>query len=318
MANVLDTKYRLLHNVYQFKNFSPPSGQNESEILELIDELELFEVAIKQRVHGQDYLSAGAFSLDELTRVARTFQRMRASFRPMRSFDEPCAWLHKWFPQYGCALLLHQNTQDDVLRLELVALDQWSFDASHHASASGGKRTYSSVPRFPVQLSSGCIRPEKVADFTAKLATKLVVQGEKVHKTPTFIAAVIESVLNGGQLNLRGGVTDVGQHTGSSPKATCWPLVQAVVCELLSDEFLYNKLFLHFDLFQLNASVSLLEMKKPGEVSQCHLDCAFKILDDSVLKALHLESEGSDVKCILETCTSKSTHFFLLGLKHTI
>jgi hypothetical protein len=309
MESVLDIEYRLLHNVFLFKNFSPPSTQNESEILELIRELERFKTDIGAKVQDQENLSVNTFSEDELGRIASAFQRMRPSFQPVQSFDEPCVWLHKWFPQYGCALLLHQNTQDDVLRLEVVALDQWSFDPSHHPSASGVKRDYSSVSRFPVQLSSGCIRPEKVAEFDTKVSLSInsAMKGDKIHKTPTFIAAIIENVLNGKQLDLRGGMTDVGQHTGSKPKATCWPLVQAVVNELLSDEFLYNKLFLHFDLFQLNANVSLLEKKSPSEVSQCGLDCAFKILDDTVLKALHLESEGLDMKCILEACKSKSS-----------
>lgn len=33
--------------------------------------------------------------------------------------------------------------------------------------------------------------------------------------------------------NARGGTTDVGQHTGSTPRGTCVPLVNAVICELM-------------------------------------------------------------------------------------
>jgi hypothetical protein len=43
-------------------------------------------------------------------------------------------------------------------------------------------------------------------------------------------ATVATVMLSGSELQLaRGGTTDVGQHTGSSARDTCWPLVSHII-----------------------------------------------------------------------------------------
>ena len=66
----------------------------------------------------------------------------------------------------------------------------------------------------------------------------------KAQHTPAFIHALVLAALADGGFDddddtnesyptARGGFTDVGQHTGSERRDTCWPLVREVikVCE---------------------------------------------------------------------------------------
>lgn len=58
--------------------------------------------------------------------------------------------------------------------------------------------------------------------------------GEKgFQRTPAFLLAVIKRALSdpGSKepIHARGGYTDVGQHTGSEPRDTCWPLTRDTI-----------------------------------------------------------------------------------------
>ena len=64
-----------------------------------------------------------------------------------------------------------------------------------------------------------------------------------MQRTPAFAHALILSALaladdegeaddgveEAGKVMARGGFTDVGRHTGSEPRDTCWPLVREVL-----------------------------------------------------------------------------------------
>ena len=49
--------------------------------------------------------------------------------------------------------------------------------------------------------------------------------------TPSFVQAVVQDALagtDGPTHPARGGLTDVGLHTGGQPRATAWPLARAI------------------------------------------------------------------------------------------
>ena len=52
----------------------------------------------------------------------------------------------------------------------------------------------------------------------------------KIQRTPAFAHALILSALSeNGKPEALGGFTDVGRHTGSEARETCWPLVREII-----------------------------------------------------------------------------------------
>ena len=82
----------------------------------------------------------------------------------------------------------------------------------------------------------------RIRTLKAKMVHLAKAEGAKTQRTPAFAHALILSALAGsdepeahGSLNngslpeARGGFTDVGRHTGSEKRQTCWPLVREVI-----------------------------------------------------------------------------------------
>jgi hypothetical protein len=145
-------------------------------------------------------------------------------------------------PEYGCALVCVASlgcAPEKTARLHLVGPDAWAFGIR-------GDAFYATADGF-VQLYAGSVRLADLravfTNFRARLTkaqsikgdARSAADGKQGHqKTPAFILALLQDALQGGSdaagTHLpRGGVTDVGLHTGGARRATAWPLAAAVI-----------------------------------------------------------------------------------------
>ena len=83
----------------------------------------------------------------------------------------------------------------------------------------------------------------------------------------------------------RGGTTDVGMHTGSRTRHTIWPIVEAVIENLMVDD--YDYLRFHFDLWILDNQLNILEKNnKSFLISFPMINAVFKILTTASQKII--------------------------------
>jgi hypothetical protein len=86
--------------------------------------------------------------------------------------------------------------------------------------------------------------------------------GQGHQKTPSFISALVEQAVDfvaseasecGFYYQARGGITDVGKHTGGLPRETCWPLVKWTMNDFFSKkQTLWRKFLLHLNLYSFD------------------------------------------------------------------
>jgi hypothetical protein len=151
-----------------------------------------------------------------------------------------------FYPEYGCALVSVASlgcASEDTARLHLVGPDAWAFGIR-------GAAFYATADGF-VQLYAGCVRRAAlhglIRNFQDRIAkaqrikgdARSAADGKQGHqKTPAFILALLQDALEdaqeggcdaAGKRLPRGGVTDVGLHTGGARRATAWPLAAAVI-----------------------------------------------------------------------------------------
>lgn len=167
----------------------------------------------------------------------------------------------RFFGGYGCASITQASSfsaesYSTATHIHLVGLDEWRFRG--HSSHTGG-REFTSVSQGTAVLYVGVV--EDVEAFWISFEGALQKaererRGDKRHaglnkqglqKTPAFIFAVMTDILEGLVAEERedgeaaptltkppGGYTDVGMHTGSKARSTCWPLVEGVAWTLFS------------------------------------------------------------------------------------
>jgi hypothetical protein len=144
-----------------------------------------------------------------------------------------------FFPEFGC-VLVHLTAlgcaAQATSRLHLLGLDGWAFGISgQHFSATAGA---------PAELFAGAVAASELGGFLECVHT-LLSEAEKRkgdersaagsrqghQKTPAFIQALMEQALVDPDYERqpRGGLTDVGLHTGGERRATEWPLAAAVI-----------------------------------------------------------------------------------------
>lgn len=149
-----------------------------------------------------------------------------------------------FFGEYGCALVCTTTDGCADASLQLLAPDEWSqrvVSERQLVSASPACRA--------AQLFVGWVPTAELeallADVDKRLAAAQAIKkgadggdkrsaagGQQGHqKTASFIQAVIQDALARTEHPThpsRGGLTDVGRHTGGEPRATAWPLARAV------------------------------------------------------------------------------------------
>ncbi|KAA8496592.1 hypothetical protein FVE85_0321 [Porphyridium purpureum] len=159
-------------------------------------------------------------------------------------------------PKYGCALVTIVSIgcqAGRTVRMHILGPDEWSFNITN------SKFDSAPPPGVAVCFFVGELPADKLDDFMISFRKKLTeakkktgddrsAAGERLghQKTPTFVLSIAQNALSlcvkrnlpdGAadvvRLNVehcsRGGMTDVGLHTGGARRSTAWPLAAAVI-----------------------------------------------------------------------------------------
>jgi hypothetical protein len=140
---------------------------------------------------------------------------------------DPCQKID-WMPEYGCALM--KSTADcpsGEVALNLIALDMHRFQSTSKSSPSGYAYVDTAFATDYEVLHIGICTiqelPNRLSEFQGLLVLaqsqtggKRSARGGKQghQRTPAFIHALYRQVFSGTQELPRGGMTDVGIHTG--------------------------------------------------------------------------------------------------------
>lgn len=231
----------------------------------------------------------------------------------------------EWFPGYGCALMKSvSGCPSGEVTLNLIALDLHRFQTTSKLSASGynyvdtafatdfeilhiGIGDLEELPKleraFQHLLSSA---QEKTGDQRSARGVK---QGHQ--RTPAFIHALYRQVLLGSVNELpRGGMTDVGLHTGGVQRSTAGPLVFSVLRQSLqeleakydgslSSESLFEKILTYFGLYATEMMIEYYD-KKGDNIPKSNapdilLEHSFHILRQASLKAAPASDDCLDL-----------------------
>lgn len=315
------------NSIYRFEFDKPSDDQCEISIHFFVEELDRFQKQAKLLTSSTEWSKdeyesnrhdVSKFTESEIERISRTIDSLKgvhAELLPIEDgMETSTRWIDTWYPKYACATLFQHNSLTNGLNVEisLVALDEWKFNPSHTDGSSSGNRqhVFSADALCRSILECGSIPVKEIDRFKKELA-ELIGQSvckdkpDKKHpKTPTFIYSHIAHLLNKSKIEARGGLTDVGMHTGSQQKETSWPLVCVSFQELLGDEFLLEKFMIHFDLYQLEQHIEDLESGRLTlKMSQKRLDAMAKILDVCSLRAFDLDRDPwYDLSAIARRC----------------
>ncbi|KAL3804145.1 hypothetical protein HJC23_013664 [Cyclotella cryptica] len=255
----------------------------------------------------------------------KAFESASASIDPQ---GKPFATV-EWLPGYGSAVMKSvYGCSSGEVTLNLIALDQHRFQTTSKLSASGydyvdtafatdfevlhiGICTLDQLPTvddaFRRLLSSA---QAKTGDARSARGGK---QGHQ--RTPAFIHALYRQVFGSGEELPRGGMTDVGLHTGGKQRSTAGPLVFSILRQILQDleakcdaSFLSESLFKKIlSYFGLHASEMMLESyddkgeKFPkSNAPDILLEHAFHILRMASIKAAAASDDGIDMSFFVE------------------
>ncbi|KAI8839963.1 hypothetical protein BJ741DRAFT_647146 [Chytriomyces cf. hyalinus JEL632] len=206
--------------------------------------------------------------------------------------------VHRWFPSYGCALLL-EHVCEGMLGVKLLFPDNWA----HKSKRIGtGKRVKYSIPHsheviFFASADSDLFASEtpfkrnkfdEALDKALQNADKRT-GGRQIaagglqwnQKTPALIAALVRQVLASekGENLPAGGTTDVGLHTGGRPRCTSWPLVFHLKL-LIKSTSLFNRYISEFHLKNLQVEIDRVqELAKQCKLTPTDIDEAFAVLN---------------------------------------
>ena len=204
----------------------------------------------------------------------------------------------EWMPDYGCAVVGFSQigcAPTAVRHLHLVGLDGWHF-AMH--STPRERQVTAACTGFSV-VAVGSVEEATYNEFWTQFRlclanrTKQAKKGEKkkTQRTPAFIAAILQEARTGTWTDPRGGFTEIGRHTGSERRGTCWPLVEAVFRLLLShsgvphSNHLGDMVMAYFDLWllegQLRCGLPVLT-ESTGVRRSVWVDCAMQMLQSAV------------------------------------
>ena len=228
-----------------------------------------------------------------------------------------------WFPDYGCALLAVAKTgcaRSCMRYLSLVGLDSWVFaihsspkQREHDARCHG----FAEVAIHPP------VEDEKYDDFRKAVASQLRTREadsqkkmSKSTRTPSFVAAVLQDVLNGLEAEPelpRGGFTDVGRHTGSERRDTVWPLLKAVFQAVLNyapsrpSQTLAPNVIAHFLLWLVESTLDDILMTWTRDLKSANhdlIDGAMEMLDCVVRWSNPLSEAGCDTSVLCQSCVA--------------
>ena len=200
-----------------------------------------------------------------------------------------------------------------LVTLELVCLDGWKFEVQ-----GGDLRQHSSSAMENESLFVGTVPLRDFDTFLASVA-ELLIDAEKHtgvnrsaaknqqgnQKTPAMIQAVMIDALAGrtsGETLPRGGLTDVGLHTGGHSRNTAWPLVSAVLQILLESQGRHNLCRVLMAEFKL----SCVELMLSEDTINIDLDTVMQMLKAAAIEGstlidhiLDYDTKDFEDRCIL-------------------
>lgn len=235
----------------------------------------------------------------------------------------------KWFPEYACALI---STVEHVgvVNLRLVSLDGWQFHM--HAGSTG--RTHCGLAGSDAAVAL-CIDPvprcrweeycsfadELLAKAKTRTAEKRSAEGNAQgnQKTPAMIQAVLidarlgldnhEVIPKDGLTKPRGGFTDVGLHTGGLKRNTMWPLIRAVLQNLLEEQgarllHLRAMALLRLWLTELQLSSLTVDDAVPSRIDTIMNMLGAVVDDGAELSERGFDMEAFESRCALVRCAA--------------
>jgi hypothetical protein len=248
LSSILDEK--VLHQIFSFSHMKPSTNQDNESIFSML------ELLIKS--NGVDV--TGPFA------TACHYIRSQLMAKQFVLFGE-----------YGCAFYYKHNPDDGHVNIYLLGLDEWKFSvhASYEDDGAAVERSHTCHSAHHAVLSVGIIHADEVPlllDRLSKLLTaartrkddqRSAGHNQQGHqKTPSFILALLKEAYvdrdHEKTFHPLGGFTDVGMHTGSSPRPTVWPLLVALLKELLSDDdgYLLDKCLSNFYIWMIVTQLS--------------------------------------------------------------
>ncbi|KAG1659824.1 hypothetical protein FOA52_003767 [Chlamydomonas sp. UWO 241] len=224
-------------------------------------------------------------------------------------------------------LQINCRARPEELTVALVALDNWTLQI-HSVEAGLIQHSSTSNSHAPLQFC-GSIVASEYDNFTAflrKLEAIVVAKrrkGEKgLQKNPAFISSLAVFALEHMDLGTasdhdlaelaippaKGGLTDVGQHTGSAARDTCWPLVREVFQELLihgthaiDPRVLFQLSMAHFELWLLSRQVQATASSHAAAAPEV-LSASMRMLRSAATKAAQLSEDGHDMSTFEDSC----------------
>jgi len=186
----------------------------------------------------------------------------------LRNSDNPFAY--RWFPEYACVLLVAFHRIEDKQNLDtcgctmhLLGLDNWDMHpmvlnanvVNHHSEALGHKIYYvghfENIGILEKVMNTFDMIFNEVRNRKGNDRHALLGENGGHQKTPSFIYACLGSAIEQtpvsdddtvslSPLTLcfsiypKGGMTDVGLHTGGNQRNVTWPLVRQTFRHLIS------------------------------------------------------------------------------------
>ncbi|MEW5310745.1 MAG: hypothetical protein WDW38_002512 [Sanguina aurantia] len=233
-----------------------------------------------------------------------------------------------WYPVYGCALLALGAAGargKDIrprlaeLSLHMVCLDSWSYKL--HSCSTGMQPT--SVCEEHIFEGCGSIAADQHGTLLARIK-ELQAQSQRDRKdgekglqhTPAFMLAVVADALRKPSGNLpsgkrtlaRGGYSEVGLHTGSIYRDTCWPLVRETIKAIMTSTgvcvhsnawWLFESTMAHLDLWLLQRQAQLITAQS---ATATMVNAGMTMLASATAKAANLAAKGYDVASFESAC----------------
>ncbi|CAB9504630.1 Protein of unknown function (DUF3645) [Seminavis robusta] len=153
----------------------------------------------------------------------------------------------EWYAKFGCAILFNR-VDVSTLVINVIGLDGWTNKV--HAWMDG--RQVTAVPDVanPSIKPLGEISPDRVEELFetfAEVMTQRAKENKKLHHTSDFLwARFVESLAkmklvpdryeHAEEMDLQGGSSDLGRHTGCLERNISFPLVASVYCALLESD----------------------------------------------------------------------------------
>ncbi|KAI8827365.1 hypothetical protein BJ741DRAFT_556087 [Chytriomyces cf. hyalinus JEL632] len=281
----------LLNAVYDFAHMAPSDSQSLEDVTSLI-----------YWISARGSPVAFSFNNDEKESLRQACFGLTSAI-PQQGVP---VRVYRWFPGYGCALLL-ELICEGMLGVKLLFPDRWAHKSKRIAT---GESVEYSVPLsneamfFSTVDSDLFISRQFEEAFDKALMNaetrtgdrRTAAAGQQGHqKTPAFIAALVRQVLASTRAEEHpfGGTTDVGLHTGGRPRCTSWPLVFQTLKLLIKSTSVFNRFISEFHLRNLQTEIiRVQDLAKRCTLTPTDIDEAFAVLSVAAEAVQKIETDS--------------------------